>query len=49
MPASYRSRIDDPACGSGGMFVQSEKFVESHGGKLGDVSLYPRLRSAAAT
>ncbi|MFN5626400.1 MAG: N-6 DNA methylase, partial [Planctomyces sp.] len=30
----------DPACGSGGMFVQSEKFVESHGGKLGDISVY---------
>ena len=28
----YKGRIYDPACGSGGMFVQSEKFVESHGG-----------------
>lgn len=27
-------------CGSGGMFVQSEKFIEAHGGKLGDVSIY---------
>jgi len=34
------SRIFDPCCGSGGMFVQSEKFVEEHGGRLGDVSIY---------
>jgi type I restriction enzyme M protein len=40
MVAPYRGRIYDPACGSGGMFVQSEKFVESHGGKLGDISVY---------
>jgi len=32
--AKDNGRIYDPACGSGGMFVQSEKFVESHGGKL---------------
>ncbi|MFM2400340.1 MAG: Type restriction enzyme EcoKI protein, partial [Pseudomonadota bacterium] len=32
----YSGRVYDPCCGSGGMFVQSEKFVESHGGKLGD-------------
>lgn len=36
----YRGRIFDPCCGSGGMFVQSEKFVEAHGGKIGDVSVY---------
>ena len=36
----YKGRIYDPCCGSGGMFVQSEKFVESHGGKLGDISIY---------
>ena len=35
-----RGTVFDPACGSGGMFVQSEKFVESHGGKFGDLSLY---------
>jgi len=40
MLAPYRGRIYDPACGSGGMFVQSEKFVESHGGKIGDISIY---------
>lgn len=40
MLAPYKGRIYDPACGSGGMFVRSEKFVESHGGKLGDISVY---------
>jgi type I restriction enzyme M protein len=36
----YKGRVYDPCCGSGGMFVQSEKFVESHGGKVGDLSIY---------
>lgn len=36
----YHGRIFDPCCGSGGMFVQSEKFVETHGGKIGDISIY---------
>ncbi|WP_270313323.1 type I restriction-modification system subunit M [Vagococcus fluvialis] len=36
----YEGRIYDPCCGSGGMFVQSEKFVEEHQGKLGDISVY---------
>jgi type I restriction enzyme M protein len=40
MLAPYKGRIYDPACGSGGMFVQSEKFVRSHGGKIGDISVY---------
>ena len=35
----YRGRIFDPCCGSGGMFVQSEKFIEEHGGKRTDVSI----------
>ncbi len=30
----------DPCCGSGGMFVQSEKFIEAHGGTIGDVAIY---------
>lgn len=38
--APYKGRVYDPACGSGGMFVQSEKFVEAHGGKIGDISIY---------
>ena len=33
-------RIYDPCCGSGGMFVQSEEFVKSHGGRVDDVSIY---------
>jgi type I restriction enzyme M protein len=36
----YKGRVYDPCCGSGGMFVQSEKFIESHGGKLGDIAIY---------
>ncbi len=36
----YEGRIYDPACGSGGMFVQSEKFIEEHGGKRGNLSVY---------
>jgi len=36
----YKGRIFDPCCGSGGMFVQSEKFVEAHGGRIGDISVY---------
>jgi type I restriction enzyme M protein len=40
MLAPYKGRVYDPCCGSGGMFVQSEKFVEAHGGRLGDISIY---------
>ena len=40
MLAPYKGRVFDPCCGSGGMFVQSEKFIESHGGGLGDISIY---------
>ena len=36
----HEGKVYDPCCGSGGMFVQSEKFIEAHGGKLGDVSIY---------
>ncbi|MBV6847415.1 type I restriction-modification system subunit M [Xanthomonas campestris pv. paulliniae] len=36
----YQGRIYDPACGSGGMFVQSEKFVQAHGGQRTDVSIF---------
>jgi len=38
--APHDGKVYDPCCGSGGMFVQSEKFIEAHGGKLGDVSIY---------
>jgi type I restriction enzyme M protein len=34
MLAPYKGRVYDPCCGSGGMFVQSEKFIEAHAGKL---------------
>lgn len=40
MLAPYKGRVFDPCCGSGGMFVQSEKFVEAHGGRIGDLSIY---------
>ncbi len=36
----YKGRVYDPCCGSGGMFVQSEKFIEEHGGRIGDLSIY---------
>jgi type I restriction enzyme M protein len=36
----YHGRVFDPCCGSGGMFVQSEKFVKHHRGRLDDISIY---------
>lgn len=36
----YRGRVYDPCCGSGGMFVMSERFVENHRGKVSDISIY---------
>jgi type I restriction enzyme M protein len=36
----YQGRVYDPCCGSGGFFVQSEKFVEEHGGRIGQISVY---------
>jgi type I restriction enzyme M protein len=36
----YQGRVYDPACGSGGMFVQSEKFVEEHGGQKTDINVF---------
>lgn len=36
----YNGRVFDPCCGSGGMFVQSEKFVDGHQGKVNDISIY---------
>src|SRR5512139_862127 len=40
MLAPYKGRVYDPCCGSGGMFVPSEKFIEAHAGKIGDISIY---------
>ncbi len=36
----YNGRVFDPCCGSGGMFVQSEKFVKNHQGRLDNLSIY---------
>lgn len=36
----YKGRVFDPCCGSGGMFVQSEKFIEQHQGTINDISIY---------
>ena len=36
----YKGRVYDPCCGSGGMFVQSEKFVTEHGGRIVDIAIY---------
>jgi type I restriction enzyme M protein len=40
MMEPYSGRVYDPCCGSGGMFVQSEKFVTEHGGRIGDIAIY---------
>ncbi len=40
MLAPYKGRVYDPCCGSGGMFISSEKFIEAHSGRLGDISIY---------
>jgi type I restriction enzyme M protein len=36
----YQGRVFDPCCGSGGVFVQSEKFVQEHQGRINDISIY---------
>lgn len=38
--APHEGKVYDPCCGSGGMFVQSEKFVQSHGGRRDGISIY---------
>ena len=40
MLAPYKGRVYDPCCGSGGMFVQAESFIEAHSGRIGDISIY---------
>ncbi|MHB8388311.1 MAG: type I restriction-modification system subunit M [Acidobacteriaceae bacterium] len=40
MLAPYKGRVYDPCCGSSGMFVSSEKFIEAHSGTIGDISIY---------
>ena len=46
MLAPYKGRVYDPCCGSAGMFVQSEKFVEEHGGRIGDIAVYGQESNA---
>ena len=46
MLAPYKGRVYDPCCGSGGMFVQSEKFVETHGGRVGDIAIFGQESNA---
>ena len=36
----FQGRVYDPCCGSGGFFVQSEKFIEEHHGRIGQISVY---------
>jgi type I restriction enzyme M protein len=36
----FQGRVYDPCCGSGGFFVQSEKFIQEHGGRIGQISVY---------
>ncbi len=36
----YKGRVYDPCCGSAGMFVQSEEFIEAHGGRATDISVF---------
>ncbi|MHB0878361.1 MAG: type I restriction-modification system subunit M, partial [Anaerolineae bacterium] len=40
MLAPYKGRVYDPCCGSGGMFVQSEKFIEAHAGRTRDIAIF---------
>ena len=42
----YEGRVYDPCCGSGGMFVQSERFVEERGGRINDISVYGQESNA---
>ncbi len=40
MLAPYKGRVYDPCCGTGGMFVQSEEFIQAHGGRVNDIAVY---------
>ncbi|MBC8737417.1 N-6 DNA methylase [Paraburkholderia sp. UCT31] len=44
--APHKGRVYDPCCGAGGMFVQSRKFNEAHGGRAGDISIYGQERNS---
>jgi type I restriction enzyme M protein len=43
----YEGRVFDPACGSCGLFVQSARFVEAHGGRPAQISIYGQERNQA--
>ncbi len=43
--APHKGKLYDPACGAGGMFVSSKKFVQRHGGKSSDISIYGQERN----
>lgn len=43
----YKGRVYDPCCGSGGMFVQSAKFIESHDGNTNDIAIFGQEQNAA--
>ena len=45
MLAPYKGRVYDPCCGSGGMFVQSERFIEAHAGRLDESPSTARSRT----
>lgn len=40
MLSPYKGRVYDPCCGSGGMFVQSERFIAAHAGRIDDLSIF---------
>ncbi len=40
MVEPFKGRVYDPCCGSGGMFVQSDRFLRHHGGRIGDIAVY---------
>ena len=42
----YEGRVYDPCCGSGGMFVQSAKFIQAHSGKRGEIAVYGQESNA---
>ncbi len=44
--APFEGRIYDPCCGSGGMFVYSERFIEAHGGRRGQAVIYGQEMTA---
>jgi type I restriction enzyme M protein len=44
--APFEGRIYDPCCGSGGMFVYSERFIEAHGGRKGQAVIYGQEMTA---